>query len=151
MTKFKRSAVALLLAVLMLFETGEAAIAFAAEEVDRALNPAEHLELTVPERFQDGRNWFFFPEPGYNVSEKNSEKLYIPIQRTGDLSAEADVVLKVTDVTAKHDVNYKVELYKDSAAPEIFLEDISIKDIAVTVAKLLEVSPAKEWEGKAMI
>ncbi len=27
----------------------------------------------------------------------------------------------------------------------------SIKDIAVTVAKLLEVSPAKEWEGKSLI
>ena len=28
---------------------------------------------------------------------------------------------------------------------------LSIKDVAVTVAKLLEVSPAKEWEGKSII
>jgi hypothetical protein len=28
---------------------------------------------------------------------------------------------------------------------------ISIKDVAVTIAKLLEITPAKEWEGKSVI
>ncbi len=31
------------------------------------------------------------------------------------------------------------------------LHGLSIKDVAVTIAKLLEVSPAKEWEGKTFV
>ena len=31
------------------------------------------------------------------------------------------------------------------------LHGLSIKDVAVTIAKLLEVTPAKEWEGKSFI
>jgi phosphopentomutase len=29
------------------------------------------------------------------------------------------------------------------------LADVSIKDIPVTIAKLLDVTPPREWEGKA--
>ena len=138
MRKFLKSTLAMLLAVLMLVEMGEPVLAAAADELDKALNPAEQLELTVPERLQDGENWFFFPEPDYTVSEYNKTKLYIPIQRTGDLSEEADVILKVTDLTAKHDVNYKVALYKDGSEPEIIYEDMSIKDIALNAEEQYE-------------
>lgn len=31
------------------------------------------------------------------------------------------------------------------------VQGLSIKDVAVTVAKILEVSPAKEWEGKSIV
>ena len=31
------------------------------------------------------------------------------------------------------------------------LHGLSIKDVAVTVAKMLDVPPAKEWEGKPII
>ena len=42
----------LLLALILLFQAGEVGIAYAVEEIDRAINPAEHIELTVPERLR---------------------------------------------------------------------------------------------------
>ena len=61
MRKIGIRALSLLLAFLMFFGAGEAGFAHAAEEIDKAVNPAEHIELTVPERFEDGGNWFFIP------------------------------------------------------------------------------------------
>ena len=129
MKRFLRCSLSVFLAFLMLIQVCQEGIVLAADEVDKALNPAERIELTVPEQFQDGGNWFFIPEQGYTASEKSEEKIYIPIQRSGDLEAEADVILKVTDISAKHDVNYTVELYKDDTEPDTVLDDASLVDL----------------------
>ena len=131
MKRFLKSAMAGLLAVLMLIQTADSGIAYAVSELDKALNPAEQIELTVPEAFRDGNNWFFIATPDYAIGEKSKDKLYIPIQRSGDLDAEAEITLKVVDLSARHDVNYAVELYKDKTEPEIFYDDIAVIDIAL--------------------
>jgi hypothetical protein len=46
----------------------------------------------VPDSLQDGSNYFFIRED-HTISETSAEKLYIPIQRTGDTSEAADVTL----------------------------------------------------------
>ena len=59
-----------------------------------------------------------------------------------------------------HDRSHGSDMPEDMTIPILFcgksfekgkeLEgDISIKDVAVTIAKLIDVPPAKEWEGKA--
>ena len=138
MKRFMKSAMAGLLALLMLIQTADSGIAYAVGELEKALNPAEQIELTVPERFQDGNNWFFIPEQGYTASEKSAEKLYIPIQRAGDLDTEAEITLKVSDISARHDVNYKVELYKDRTEPEIVLDDQSVVDLILNADGQIE-------------
>lgn len=61
-----------------------------------------------------------------------------------------------------HDRSHGTDLPEDMTIPILFCGkpfekgkkiegDVSIKDVAVTIAKLLEVPPAKEWEGKAHI
>ena len=61
-----------------------------------------------------------------------------------------------------HDRSHGSDMPEDMTIPILFcgkpfekgkeLEgDVSIKDVAVTIAKLLDVPPAKEWEGKALI
>ncbi len=77
MKRILKSSVAFLLALLMVFQAGEAVLAYTAEEVDKKLNPTDYIELTVPEKFQDGGNWFFIPESGYMTNEKSTDKLYI--------------------------------------------------------------------------
>jgi len=135
---------ALLLALLMVFDVCQSGIAFAVEEADKAVNPTKYIELTVPERLQDGGNWFFIPEQNYAASEKSAEKIYIPIQRTGDLDAEAEITLKVVDVSARHDENYAVEIYKAEVEPQIILDDVSIKDIALNADGQEEFEPATD-------
>lgn len=127
MKHFTTKALSWALALLMLIQV--CPIAVFAENEAEAFNPAEQMTLTVPERFQDGGSWFFIPEQGYAASETSAGRIYIPIQRTGDLAAEADVTLKVTDISAKHDVNYKVEIYKEDVDPAILLDDLSILDL----------------------
>ena len=127
-TMLKKS-VALLMVLLLMLQVSEASIAYAVDEVDKKFNPTDHIDLTVPERFQDGGSWFFIPEASYTTSEKSSEKLYIPVQRTGDLDAETEVTLKVTDLSAHHDENYTVELYKEEADPEIVFDDVAVVDV----------------------
>ena len=96
---------ALLLAIVMFLQLADTSIVYAAEEVEKVLDPASQIELSVPESLQDGGNYFFIRE-NHTISENSSEKLYIPIQRAGDLSEEAEVTLKLIDVTSRHDVNY---------------------------------------------
>ena len=143
---FKRAA-AMLLALMMLLQLSETGLVAVAE----ALNPAEQIELTVPERFQDGNNWFFIAAPDYGIGEKSTDKLYIPIQRVGDLDAEAEITLKVVDLSARHDVNYAVELYKDKTQPEIFYDDIAVIDIALNADGQEEFEPYTSEEEFAEI
>ena len=129
MKHFWKRALSCALALLMLLQVCPGGVVFAANRADKAFNPAEQIPLTVPERFQDGGNWFFIPESSYAASEKSTEKIYIPIQRTGNLETEADVVLKVTDISAKHDVNYTVEIYKEDVDPAVLFDDMSLVDL----------------------
>ena len=151
MKRILRNSVAVLLAVLMMFEAGGTGIVYAAEEVDRIFNPAEHIELRVPEKHQNGKNLFFIEKADWSVSEKSSETLYIPIQRVGALDMEADVTLKVVDLSAKHDVNYTAEIYKETVEPETFLTDQSIKEIALTADEQEEFQPGTESDLGAAI
>ena len=130
MKQFCKRSLAVLLAVLILFGTCEAGVAYAVDEIDKAINPAEQIELTVPEAFADGENWFFIANADWSAGEKSGEKLYIPIQRAGDLDSEADVTLKVIDLSAKHDVNYTVEVYKEKVTPETAIADLSMVELA---------------------
>jgi predicted AlkP superfamily pyrophosphatase or phosphodiesterase len=60
-----------------------------------------------------------------------------------------------------HDRSHGDDIPEDMTIPIVFcgnrfpkgkeLGAISIKDVSVTIAKLLEVTPAKEWEGKSVI
>ena len=127
MKHFTTKALSWALALLMLIQV--CPIAVFAENEAEAFNPAEQMTLTVPERFRDGGSWFFIPEQGYAASEKSTEKIYIPIQRTGDLETEADVTLKVTDISARHDVNYTAEIYKEDVDPTILFDDMSLLDL----------------------
>jgi len=71
-------------------------------------------------------------------------------------SAEYNVIL--TADHGGHGRSHGTEADEDMTIPILFagesfekgkaLENVSIKDIAVTVAALLQVPPAKEWEGK---
>ena len=130
MRRFCKRSLAVLLAVLILFGTCEAGVAYAVDEIDKAINPAEQIELTVPEAFADGENWFFIANADWSAGEKSGEKLYIPIQRAGDLNSEAEVTLKVIDLSAKHDVNYTVEVYKEKVTPETAIADLSMVELA---------------------
>ena len=130
MRRFCKRSLAVLLAVLILFGTCEAGVAYAVDEIDKAINPAEQIELTVPEAFADGENWFFIANADWSAGEKSGEKLYIPIQRAGDLNSEAVVTLKVIDLSAKHDVNYTVEVYKEKVTPETAIADLSMVELA---------------------
>ena len=51
---------------------------------------AAGINLIVPEELQDGNNYFFIRESGQMISEKSTDKLYIPVQRTGKLEEEAE-------------------------------------------------------------
>ena len=130
MKHFCKRSLAVLLAVLILLGTCEAGVAYAVDEIDKAINPAEQIELTVPEAFADGENWFFIANADWSAGEKSGEKLYIPIQRAGDLNSEAEVTLKVIDLSAKHDVNYTVEVYKEKVTPETAIADLSMVELA---------------------
>jgi bisphosphoglycerate-independent phosphoglycerate mutase (AlkP superfamily) len=60
-----------------------------------------------------------------------------------------------------HDRSHGSDLPEDMTIPVLFcgkpfekgkeISDVSIKDVAVTIAKLLDVPIVKEWEGKALV
>ena len=117
---------------IMMFGMCDRGIAYAADEIGKTINPTRDIVLNVPEKYQDGGNWFFIAQPDWSASEKSNETMYIPIQRTGDLGSEADITLKVIDLSAKHDVNYTAELYKDSTEAEIAYADMSVKELVLS-------------------
>lgn len=113
---------AVFLCTLMLFQSSEGIIApvFA--------DPAIDIPLSVPQTLQDGGNYFFIRED-FSISEKSTDKLYIPIQRTGDVSAAADITLKLVDMTAHYGVNYTAEIYKAETEPVLELGGVSVVDL----------------------
>ena len=135
----------MLIAGLMTFEVCNTCIAYAANEIADKIDPTRNIVLDVPEKYQDGGNWFFIAQPGWTASEKSSETLYIPVQRTGDLGSEADITLKVIDLSAKHDVNYTAELYNDDTEAQIAYADMSVKELTLSDdVEIEEVEPTDE-------
>ena len=49
------------------------------------------------------------------------------------------------------DMTIPVILNGPSFAPGLSLEDVSIKDVAPTVAEMLGATPAREWEGRSLL
>ena len=76
-------------------------------------------------------------------------------------SLPENYTLIVTADHGGHDRSHGTDLPEDMTIPLFLsgpsfeknkaLENVSIKDVAPTIAKLLGVSPAKEWEGKALL
>ena len=133
----------LLLAIVMFLQLADTSIVYAAEEVEKALDPAGQIELRVPESLQDGGSYFFIRE-SHSISEKSADKLYIPIQRAGDLSGETEVTLKLIDVTARHDVNYTEAIYREKPDSEIEFGDVSVLDLTLSADYQEEFEPLDE-------
>ncbi len=137
---------AALLIVLMLFQLSGESIAYAADTLDKALNPEKQIELIVPQSLQDGENYFFIREDTFTISEKSSEKLYIPIQRTGDIDAATDVTLKVIDMSAHFGVNYEARICDEKTAPVTILNGIAVIDLFLYADEQIEAEPIDEDE-----
>ncbi len=101
--------IAVFLAIMMCLQMSDLSIAFATDA--GGFDPESQIDLTVPESLQDGGNYFFIRETDFSISEKSTDKLYIPVQRTGNTDAEAEVSLKVADITAHYGVNYTAKIY----------------------------------------
>ena len=145
MKQFMKRTLGFLIAFIMMFQAGDKCIAYAAEKIGNAIDPTRDIVLTVPDKYQDGGNWFFIAQSDWAASEKSNEPMYIPIQRTGDTETDADITLKVIDLSAKHDVNYKVEILKDKTEPSIAYADMSLKELAMNEdAEFTEVEPTDE-------
>ena len=129
---------ALLLALVMFLQLAELPAAQAAEQVKTALDPASRIELRTPDSLRDGGNYFFIRED-HTVSEKSGENLYIPIQRTGDLSQEADITLKLVDMTAHFGVNYDAEIYHQKIEPTVDYDGVSMVDAFLNADSIEEV------------
>ena len=84
--------------------------------------------LPVPDSLKDG-NYFFIGSNTWSISEKSTQKLYIPIQRTGDLSKEASVTLKLIDMTSHKGVNYKAEILNENVEGIAEFGDVSMVDL----------------------
>ena len=75
-------------------------------------------------------------------------------------SLTEDYTVIITADHGGHDRSHGTDLPEDMTIPLIIkgkdfkagekLENVSIKDIAPTVAKLLDIAPDKEWEGKSL-
>ena len=147
MKRLAKRIAALLLVLVLFVQLSDVMIARAVDAVDAAVNPAERIELYVPASLQGG-SYFFIRESTQRISEQSTEKLYIPIQRSGDLSTEAEVTLKVTDMTAHRGVNYEFEIYKDEIEPETTLNGIAIIDIVDNaIEQVEEEAPTEEELG----
>ncbi|MBR3525247.1 MAG: hypothetical protein IKO11_05320, partial [Lachnospiraceae bacterium] len=144
MKRHCRRSIAVLLAVFMLTQLCQYTIVWAAEEIVRKIDPTEEITLAVPDKFRDGGNWFFIPESSYTISENSTDKLYIPIQRTGDTDVETEVTLKLIDLSARHDENYTVEIYKEDVEPETVFGGDAIVDLIQNAESIEEVEVGDE-------
>ncbi|MBQ3708113.1 MAG: S-layer homology domain-containing protein [Clostridia bacterium] len=144
MKKAGKKILAALLSVLMILEMAQLSLASAAEAIDRALNPAEQIELSVPSELKDAGNYFFFAQSAYYLNETSREKVYIPVQRTGDLSEEAEVTVKVVDLTSHWGENYTFEIYKEKTDAVMEYGDVSLVDLVQNTESIDEVEQGTE-------
>ena len=147
---FKRI-LAVLLTLLMFFQLSEGSVVFAADALDQALHPEKRIELVVPQSLQNGNNYFFIREDSFTISEKSGEKLYIPVQRTGDMETAADVTLKVIDMSARYGVNYEARICDEKITPVEILNGIAVIDLFLYADEQVEVEPMGENELGAIL
>ena len=115
-------------------------IGVAVQAIDHWNDPTAEISLTVPELLQDGSNYFFIPESGYTIGEKSPEKLYIPVQRTGNLDGEADVTVKIVDLSAHVGENYDVEILNELVLRQCY----AIRNLSLSECLLCFIS-FKKW------
>ena len=125
--------VALLLCTVMILQVSDGIAAFA------AYDPTMDIELSVPDSLQDGGNHFFIRENMFQISEKSSEKLYIPIQRVGDVDQPAEVTLKVADFSAHYGENYTAVIRGEKQEPEAIYDGMAVVDITRYADEIEEV------------
>ena len=133
--------VAVMLTAVMLLQVSDGVLAWAAED------PTANVEVYVPDNLQDGKNYFFIREQSFTISEKSVEKLYIPIQRTGDVSQEADITLKLINLSARYGVNYTASLYGEDVEPTVTRGGVSIVEVAENAVIQQEVEPISEEDA----
>ena len=90
---------------------------------------------------------------------KSVSKALSCVERLQNSISEEYTVILCAD-HGGHDRSHGSDLPEDMTIPVVFcgrsfeknreITDVSIKDIATTIASLLEVKPAKEWEGKVI-
>ena len=102
-----------------------------------------------------GHNYGWMSD-GYMDAMKNS---WEHIERVIE-SLEDDYAIIITADHGGHDRTHGTEMPEDMLIPFVFLsknadgirlEDVNLKDIAPTVARLMGVAPDEEWEGKSLI
>ena len=145
MRKIFTRIVAAMLTAVMLLQVSDGVLAWAAED------PTANLDVSVPESLQDGRNYFFIREQSFSISEKSVDKLYIPIQRTGDVSREADITLKLINLSARYGVNYTASLYGTDAEPTVTRGGVSIVEVAESAVIQQEIEPLTEEETAQLL
>ncbi len=148
MKKHLKKLFAFILAFIFTVQLSEAALAAAAEELRIVLDPTSQIVLSTPDDLAAG-NWFFIRERQLEISEKSEKKLYVPIQRTGDLSEEASVTLKLADITSHYGVNYKAEIFRVKQAPVAELGIFSLVDAIRENQDTLEEVPELSEEEMA--
>lgn len=80
------------------------------------------------------------------MMETDSGKLYIPVQRTGSLEEEADVTLKLVDLTARYGENYEARILDERISPELIYGGESVIDVILNGYDQQEVETLNEDE-----
>ena len=136
---------AVVLSAILCLQMSEFSLALAASE---GLDPASQ---SVPEELQDGNNYFFIKQSTWTISEKSKEPLYVPVQRSGNLDEEAEVTLKVIDLSARHDVNYTMDVCGSDIEPEIVVSDTSLLEVVKNADGVSEEETPTEADLGAML
>ena len=133
--------IAILLTVLMVFQLSDGLLASAAED------PTAGIALSVPESLQDGGDYFFIREDSFTISETSGDRLYIPIQRTGNTEQSADVTLKLIDMSARYGKNYKAWIRGDRLTdPELVYDGMPVIDLFLNADEIIEEPEPDESE-----
>lgn len=151
MKKICKKLLALLLVLVLSVQMGELVLASAAEELRTALDPTSRIDLFTPDDLAEG-NWFFIRERQFEIGEKSEDKLYVPIQRAGDLSEAASVTLKLADITSHYGVNYTAEIFRVKQEAVAELGEFSLVDVIYENQETVdEIPELSEEEAEELI
>ena len=109
------------------------------------LDPTSKLNLTVPTAVRqlveanEGLSCYYLQETTYSVPE-NGDKLYVPIQRTGDVSRAGQVTVKLIDMSSHYGVNYLAEFFRVDTEAVMEYEPIAMIDLLSDPEMVEEVS-----------
>ncbi len=98
------------------------------------LDPTNKLTLFVPNAVRqlveanEGLSCYYLQETSYSVPE-TGDKLYIPIQRTGDVSREGHITVKLIDMSSHYDVNYRADFFRVDAETVNEYEPVAMIDL----------------------